>query len=381
VAKGSKVIEKMPLKSFSFPKTDKSIYLLKTLDGFLGPPLVRFCSHLKPKKGQISSSLRRILIIRPGGIGDAVLLLPALDLLHKRFPFCEIFILAEKRNAGVFEVVPYIHNVFFYHKIKDLYRVLQYSYDVVIDTEQWHRLSALVAHLTKASLKIGFATNERAHLFSHPLPYNQSDYEVFSFLNLVEPIIGKTKNHITEPFFPLSSRFTIELEKDASWVALFPGASIKERKWPEDRFREIAKWLAEKGVRVVIVGGKEDRKTAAYIVDGLKGHLNFAGKMSLLETAQILAQTQLLLTTDSGIMHLAIAVGTPVVALFGPGIEKKWAPRDSRSIVINKNLPCSPCTKFGYTPVCPYGARCMREITVDEVKEAINVILAKTLSC
>jgi len=99
--------------------------------------------------------------------------------------------------------------------------------------------------------------------------------------------------------------------------------------------------------------------------------------VSILETAQILSQTKLLLTTDSGIMHLSIAVGTPVVALFGPGIEEKWAPRDGKSIIINKHLPCSPCTRFGYTPPCPYDARCMQEISVNEVKEAINALLAK----
>jgi len=378
MGKSSKTFKKMPLKKFSSPKTAPRIYWLKTMDNLLGPKLAKFCSHLPLKRShQMALPPRDILVIRPGGIGDAVLLLPALNLLNKHFPSCRISIMAEKRNAGIFEAIPYVKNLFLYHKIKDLCKALQYSYDIVIDTEQWHRLSAIVAFFTKAQIRIGFATNERAHLFTHAIPYSHNEYEVFSFLMLLWPLIGKIKYHITKPFFPLPHKFTIELEKNVPWVALFPGASIKERKWPKDRFREIARWLDKKGIGIVVVGGKQDKKTADYIIEGLKGHINRAGKVSILETAQILSQTKLLLTTDSGIMHLSIAVGTPVVALFGPGIEEKWAPRDGRSIVINKNLPCSPCTRFGYTPPCPYDARCMKEISVDEVKEAINAILAK----
>jgi len=382
VGKGQAIIKRMPIKNFSFPKTNKNIYLLKKFDNVFGPAFVRFCSLLKRKKGYQAIALpRNILIIRPGGIGDAVLLLPALNLLHKRLPFCRIFVLAEERNAGIFEAIPYLKGLFLYHRIKDLYNALQCDYDVVIDTEQWHRLSAVVAFLTKSSIRIGFATNERAELFDYAIAYSHNDYEVFSFLNLLEPIIGKVKWELAKAFFHLPSKFKFKLDGKKPWIAIFAGASIAERRWPKERFKEIALWLNKRGAKVVIVGGKQDIKTADYIVGDISGHLNMAGKLSLKETAQILAQVKLLLTTDSGIMHLAVAVGTPVVALFGPGIEKKWAPRDSRSIVINKNLPCSPCTKFGYTPVCPYGARCMREITVDEVKEAINVILAKTLSC
>jgi len=376
--KSSKTFKKMPLKKFSSPKTAPRIYWLKTMDNLLGPKLAKFCSHLPLKRShQMALPPRDILVIRPGGIGDAVLLLPALNLLNKHFPSCRISIMAEKRNAGIFEAIPHVKNLFLYHKIKDLCKALQYSYDIVIDTEQWHRLSAIVAYLTAAPMKIGFATNERAGLFSHAIPYSHDDYEIFSFLNLIEPLIGKTKWDVTRPFFPLPDRFTFKLDRERPWIAIFPGASIEERKWPTDRFRGILRWLDKKGMRVVLVGGKQDNKIADYIIDGFSRHLNLAGKLSLKETAQILAQVQLLLTTDSGIMHLAVAIGTPVVALFGPGIQNKWAPRDYISIVINKHLPCSPCTRFGYTPPCPYDARCMKEISVDEVKEAINAILAK----
>lgn len=362
--------------SFSCPETKRHIYWLKRLDNSLGPLLVKFYATF-PKK-ILKSALwpREILVIRPGGIGDAILLLPALDVLHNHFSKTSIYILAERRNAGIFECIPYIKRVFLYDRGLEMYWAMKRDYDLVIDTEQWHRLSAIVAYLTRAPMRIGFSTNERRELFTHPIAYSHKDYEVFSFLRLLEPLMVKIKMDLQRPFLPFINTKR-RLNKDATWVAIFPGASIKERKWPKERFKEIVKWLNKEGVKIVIVGGKEDKKLGDFIIGDNKLNLNLVGRLSLHQTASVLTQVKLLLTTDSGVMHLAMAVGTPVVALFGPGIEDKWAPKDKRSIIINKHLPCSPCTCFGYTPPCPYNARCMRKISINEVKEAICEILAK----
>ncbi len=362
--------------SFSRPETRRHIYWLKRLDNSLGPLLVKFCTTFFKKFSKSVFPPREILIIRPGGIGDAVLLLPALDVLHNYFSKTSIYILAERRNAGIFECIPYIRHVFLYDKNLELYWAMKRDYDLVIDTEQWHHLSAVVAYLTRGPMRIGFSTNERRGLFTHPVAYSHKDYEIFSFLSLLEPLVVKVKIDLERPFFPFINT-KIRLDKDTTWVAIFPGASIKERRWPKERFKEIVKWLNKKGIKVVLIGGMEDKKLSDFIIEDNKLNLNLIGQLSLQQTASVLSQVKLLLTTDSGIMHLAIAVGTPVVALFGPGIEDKWAPRDKRSIVINKHLPCSPCTQFGYTLPCPYNARCMQEISTNEAKEAIYEILAK----
>jgi ADP-heptose:LPS heptosyltransferase len=128
------------------------------------------------------------------------------------------------------------------------------------------------------------------------------------------------------------------------------------------------------GIPVVVVGGQEDAAEGEKIVAGKSG-LNLAGKTSLGETAAVIAKSTLLVSTDSGILHIGVGLGKRTVSLFGPGIVKKWAPRGPRHIVINRNLPCSPCTRFGYTPRCPISARCMTEITVDEVVAAVERII------
>jgi ADP-heptose:LPS heptosyltransferase len=128
------------------------------------------------------------------------------------------------------------------------------------------------------------------------------------------------------------------------------------------------------GIRTVVVGGKEDRQQGEVIAGGGLG-LNLAGQTSLAETAAVIQKSSLLLSGDSGVLHLAVGLGTATVSLFGPGRAKKWAPQGDRHIVINRGLACSPCTTFGTTPPCPIDARCMRDITVDEVVNAVSMLL------
>jgi ADP-heptose:LPS heptosyltransferase len=139
----------------------------------------------------------------------------------------------------------------------------------------------------------------------------------------------------------------------------------------------VAELLAALGVKSVVVGGREDREQGDAIVSG-GGGMNLAGRTSLAGTAAIIKRSRLLVSGDSGVLHIAVGLGVPTVSLFGPGRALKWAPRGENHIVINKGLTCSPCTTYGTTPPCPINARCMKEISVDEVFNAATVLLTAT---
>src|SRR6185369_3732997 len=121
------------------------------------------------------------------------------------------------------------------------------------------------------------------------------------------------------------------------FVSFFPGASIPERRWGADKFRKVAELLAAIDVPIVVVGGQEDKGQGDVIASGGLG-LNLAGRTSLSETAAIIESSALLLSGDSGVLHIAVGLGKRTVSLFGPGRAKKWAPRGERHIVINKEL-------------------------------------------
>ena len=324
----------------------------------------------------------RILLIRPGGIGDAVLLVPAILALKDKFPQAEISVLAERRNGSGFALCPAVDRLLFYDTPSHLMRAIRGGYDVVIDTEQWHRLSAVVARLTRAPVSIGFATNERKRLFAHQVDYSHKEYEAGSFFDLLVPLGVTEPAALCLPFLTLPENATGRAgELLASllgkpFVTIFPGASIAERRWGGERFREVVERLARDGVAVVVVGGKDDADEGDVIVTGFGG-LNLAGKTTLAETAAVIARSALLLSGDSGVLHIAVGLGVPTVSLFGPGIEAKWGPKGEGDIVLNKRLPCSPCTRFGTTPPCPTKARCMSEITPQEVLSAVETLLAQ----
>lgn len=358
-----------------------AIRLIKILDSVLGSFLVVVSARFFPPSRQREAKNNSILIIRPGGIGDAALLIPVINCLQKAFPSSSIHILAEKRNSAVFLLTAMNVKILRYDKIKELFFAMRGSYDIIIDTEQWHRLSAVVARLTRAPMLIGYATNDRRKLFTHSVSYSHDDYEKESFYHLLTPIReGNAWDH-SAPFFIIQpdlkekAKSLFSVFPHGHVVAIFPGSSISERKWGTERFHQTAKKMSSQGCCIVVVGGKEDDRSGAEIIHGLPNALNLCGKLSLPETAAVLQRSSLLITGDSGIMHIGYGLGIKVLALFGPGREKKWAPRGKNCAVINKHLPCSPCTTFGYTPKCRIDAACMKQITVEEVfQEALTLL-------
>jgi lipopolysaccharide heptosyltransferase II len=354
------------------------IKLLKYLDQLLGRLLVS-CLPI-PVAGE-SCPPHSVLFIRPGGIGDAVLLIPTISAVKKHYPETSINVLAEKRNAQIFALCPEVDDVYCYDQLPEFWKVLPRRYDLIIDTEQWHRLSAVIARLIRSKRKIGYATNERSKLFTDPISYSHDDYEALSFCHLLQPLSADVNCELKEPFLivPGSVKSAEKLLPRAvkNYVVLFPGASIPERRWGGQRFAELAERIAALDYPVVVVGGKEDFAVGEAVVAKAQTTLNVAGKTSLLETASILKDAALLISGDSGVLHIAVGLGTPTVSLFGPGIVNKWAPHGSRHTVINHQLPCSPCTKFGTTPPCPIGAKCLKGISVDEVFSAVEALLNK----
>ena len=141
-----------------------TIHIVKEIDKFFGRLGVIFLPRPQYSK---PNAILHILLIRPGGIGDAVHLVPIIHALKSAYPSATIEILAEKRNASVFSLCPEIDRVFLYDRPAEFLQMFRRRYDVIIDTEQWHRLSAIVARLIRSNVKIGFATNvsvNRSHL-------------------------------------------------------------------------------------------------------------------------------------------------------------------------------------------------------------------------
>ncbi len=359
-----------------------NIMFLKKIDQMIGSFLIK-AWPTPPRSVPFTGPISKILIIRPGGIGDAVLLVPLIEKLCQRFPSARVYVLAEKRNSVVFSLIEGVERVFHYHKPQDLWTAIRVRYDVVIDSEQWYRLSAIVVRMIRSRMSIGFATNERKRLFTHPVDYDRDVYEARGFFNLLQPLDLASPLEIAHCFLSVpeaDQNLADEMLKpvaDRPFVVIFPGASVPEKSWGTTRFRDLTLRLQDAGYAVVVVGGKEDVSAAAALTSETAA-LDLAGKTTLAESAGILNRCCLLISGDSGILHMGVGLGKSTVSIFGPSNADKWAPQGDRHVVINHHLPCSPCSHFGMMPTCPIGVQCIRDITVDEVFLAAQKLLNAT---
>jgi heptosyltransferase-2 len=149
-------------------------------------------------------------------------------------------------------------------------------------------------------------------------------------------------------------------------IGMAPGAAYgPAKRWPADRFAEAASQLSEKySARVILFGSKGDRETTELITHSAgNGILNLAGETSLREAMALISKCALFISNDSGLMHVAGALGVSTIAIFGSTNPVTTSPSGERCVIIRKNLDCSPCLK----KKCPTDFRCMTSIEVSEV--------------
>ncbi|MCE1227460.1 MAG: glycosyltransferase family 9 protein [Geobacteraceae bacterium] len=342
--------------------------LLKLIDRLVGSFLI---TCLPSVAVQTFSRHGHFLIIRPGGIGDAVLLLPMLKQLADLYPNAVIEVLAEKRNAEVFRWSPVVTAVWCYDKPAEFLKLFTRKFDLIIDTEQWYRLSAVVARLLAPSRLIGFGANERSRLLTDPCPYTFNEYEAIVFGELLAPIAGSGFSVLVE-----ASRFMNLPIPDSGisqpYVVISPGTSIAAKQWSVERFSEVASYCERCGFDVVVLGGKGDEGVGQSVSCALSRCHNLVGRTSLTESASIVSGARLMISGDSGLLHVAQLQGVPTVALFGPSDPEKWSRKGDRHSIVSAGIDCAPCSRFGTIPKCPHGFRCMQNITVEMVVEAVK---------
>lgn len=350
------------------------IKAIKIIDLIFGT-LIASLLKTKPKIDNIQSPINKILIIRPGGIGDAIFLLPLLRVIKSEPNSLKIDILCEKRNFEVFKSQAEVcDTIFCYDILSDFCQLLNKKYDVIIDTEQWHYLSALVAYFTKSPINVGFATRPlRSKLFNIAISYDENAYELNNFQNLFMLVFSPIRNATT-----IVSSFKVDQQHldwaktqfNKNYVALFLGASIPLRRLTQEQTLDIIKSLVDKSFAIALLGGRDIVKTGQEIssLTSSSQVQNFIGKVSLNETAALIKGSQFFVGPDSGIMHLACAVGTPTTAIFGPGNVKKWGPQGKNDKIVSLHVECSPCTRFGYTvPTCKGSYCCIKKIKIDSM--------------
>ncbi len=336
---------------------------------------------------------KKILVMRYRFIGDTVLTVPFLRNLRAAFPRARIDLMLEPFSGQVIEGCPYVDRVIpfelktihTYSRQADRGKFAAYfHYWRMIRTEGYDAAFVLKRSLSSALLvwaagvprRIGFSTEHRSFLLTDPVPYRQDQHEVESFLDCLrslEVAVGSSDLELWP--LPGDAQKISRAFEEAGWkhgdikVIIHPAASLPAKQWPLDRFAQVMKALSARyPVRFVYTGASGD---SALYEDlerhGPFGGMNLCGTYSLRENIAVYRACDLFFGVDSGPMHMAAAVGVPVVALFGPTDERKWGPWGGGHRVVTKRLSCHPCKPHK----CPDN-ECMKRIGVDEVLDAME---------
>ena len=349
-------------------------------------------------------AVRTIAAIKLCCLGDAILAVPSLRALKTAWPKARLVVVCTPRTVEVFRDLPFTDDVILLRltglsgalgmasqglkSLSALYRVCRLRADIAVDLDVRYKISPVLAYLSGAAVRVGFDTEgcDRAGLYTASTPRELWKWEAECLLDIVALLGIPTDDKRVE--FPIPEEVDAEVadllrergvgEGDA-FVAMCPGASKNwpNRRWPAERYAEVARFAwQELGRKVVLVGAGFERELCAGIAEaGGPEVINLAGETSVPGTAAVLRRAEGFVTNDTGPMHVGFAVGTPMVAIFGPGNDPKWAPRGPRDIVVkDDNCDCRPCFLVGQMPDCQH-IDCLQKLPTEPVIEALVQIL------
>ena len=346
----------------------------------------------------------KILVRGTNWIGDAVMSIPALRELRRIFPDARITLHTRSWADGLFRDAAFIDDLVTFDphkwKFKDVIDNSDFlkedRYDLALLFPNSFE-SALTTYLSRVPQRFGYNKDLRGLLLTEPIAvpeWKNRRHEVFYYLNLVSEIEKRVlgRDTVSAAVPNISLEVSDERRFDASrllagfgadplkkTVALGVGSTnSRAKRWPADRFAELSDRLQnETGANVILIGSKDENDVSDRVVElSNEKPINIAGKTNLSEAVSILASVDLLISNDMGLAHVAPAVGTDTIVIFGPTNPETTRPfAENVTLIRRDDVDCSPCMLRD----CPIDHRCMTRVGVDEVFEAAtNVLNAKT---
>ncbi len=329
-------------------------------------------------------SSENILVRMPNWVGDVVMATPVLADLRRAFPKANITAMCQAPVCELLEQDPSIDELFCFSRLTNEFARRRERRDLVAKLRAGKYEAGILLTNSFSSAwwfwqgnvkrRIGFAGDLRSWLLTDALPYPAKEHQIATYKRLLAPLHISPSS--TMPRLYVSSEEVAEVKQllqqrgavaGRPLIGLNPGAAFGSAKcWPPERFRELAERLLKQGKQVVLFGDVASRDWIHAIAP--VGAINLAGLTTLRELVCAISLCDVLVTNDSGPMHIASAMGTSLVALFGSTDQTVTGPYGQKQTVIDKKVSCSPCLKR----TCPIDFRCMRQITVDEVLRCLE---------
>ncbi len=340
--------------------------------------------------------MKRILITRTDRLGDVVLSTPIIRAVRKTYPDAYIAFMVRPENKDVIINNPDLNEIILYDKYgKHKSFLSTYLFASEIKKKEFD--TAVALHPTNRAHTIFFLAG-----IPNRIGYNR---KLSFLLSKVVPHLKQFGNkHESEYNFDLFRESGIKLKDDSripymyssdedkeriddfiktrgiegDFICIHAGASCLSKKWDARRFSETADILKEKyKSNIVLVGGEETLSISEEIMTASKKEIiDLTGALSIGELAELISRSRLFISNDSGPVHVAVAVGTPVISIFGrksPGLSpKRWGPLGYRDISLHKDVGCDECKAHE----CEIGFKCLKAVTVEDILLAAEKILS-----
>jgi heptosyltransferase-2 len=333
-----------------------------------------------PSAPRSEGAPREILVRAPNWVGDVVLSLPALRDLRRSFPAARLEVLARPWVAELYRAVPEVDAVSESRGHARDVEAVRSRFDLGLLLPNSFA-AALVLWRAGVPERWGYATDGRGLLLTRRCrvpPGVRGRSQVYYYRAMLEglglAVAGEPDASLACPA-EWAARGEALLEGEGPWIGVNPGAFYgTAKRWLPERFAAAADLVARRaGARIAVVGGAAERPLGEAVAAQLRAPSRvLCGATTLADLVGVLARLRLLLTNDSGPMHLAAAVGTPVVAVFGSTDWTETAPSSSRARVVREETECAPCL----LRECPIDHRCMTRVGVDRVTAAAAELLA-----
>jgi ADP-heptose:LPS heptosyltransferase len=333
----------------------------------------------------LNKPLKKILIIQTAFPGDLILATSVIEKLHQYFPQSQLDFLLRKGNESLLKGHPFLKNIFILDKNKkfrsmfeNILRIRKEKYDLVINIQRFAS-SGIITALSGARQTVGFSKNPFSIFFTQRIPHDiekkNNQHEVDRNNNLIKKITDDKR--VKPKLYPgRQDEEKVKIYKDKNYICISPASIWFTKQFPENKWIEFINQL-EEGLQIYLLGSSSDNNLCQRIIDGSTNMQvgNLAGKLSFLESGELMKDAVINFVNDSAPLHLASQCNAPVCVVYCSTIPKfGFGPLSdfSRIVEIKDHLYCRPCGLHGYKK-CPEGHfKCALDINILQLNEVLK---------
>ncbi len=342
-------------------------------------------------------AIKRILIIRLSSLGDVVLTTEFLRLLKKHFPQANIDFIVRKEYADILKYSPHLTKLYLLDTSKGLSGLIELrkelqkaNYNVVFDLHNnlrsrliRFRIASKIHVVRKNCIKRFLLVHFKWNLYKKILSVPEKYFNIAYQYSLQHDDLG-LELHIHSSVFENLQKKLRHSCNECFTIAFCPSSKHKTKQWPAERFIDLGEILVKQyNVTILILGDVKDRELCKMIASCINDRLHkvkaysYAGELTILESAALMSSCSVVVTNDSGLMHIAAALKKKIVAIFGSTVKEfGFYPYKTDFIIVEKKeLDCRPCTHIGKQKCPRKHFLCMELITVEEVRNAFDKLL------